>query len=141
MPDLNHQIPINAPAAKVYRAVATQEGMRGWWTADTQLEEKPGGKAVFGFENRGMVFRMTIDVLDPNTIVRMSCLGDHREWAGTKLEWKVTEQDGKSNLSFTHRNWQEVTPFCAACNSTWGELMYRLKAFVETGQPDPHWIH
>jgi len=33
-----------------------------------------------------------------------------------------------------------VTAYAIGCNSTWGELMYRLKIFAETGRPDPHWI-
>lgn len=45
MADLKHQVPIDAAAAKVYQAVATQNGMRHWWTADSQMEEKAGGKA------------------------------------------------------------------------------------------------
>jgi hypothetical protein len=31
MVDLNHQIPISAAAAKVYAAIATTDGNRGWW--------------------------------------------------------------------------------------------------------------
>jgi hypothetical protein len=27
----------------------------------------------------------------------------------------------------------------AGCNSMWGNLMFRLKAFVETGKPSPQW--
>jgi hypothetical protein len=25
------------------------------------------------------------------------------------------------------------------CNSTWGELMYRLKGYLEGENPGPHW--
>ena len=64
MADLSHQVPIDAPAAKVYAAIATQNGMRNWWTADTQMEETTGGKAEFGFDKRGMVFRMDIKALE-----------------------------------------------------------------------------
>ncbi|MCI0389905.1 MAG: SRPBCC domain-containing protein [Acidobacteria bacterium] len=139
MADLHHYIQIDVPAAKVYDAVATQKGMRGWWTADSHLEERVGGKAEFGFDNRAMVFRMAIDALEPGKLVRMTCAGDHPEWAGTHLEWRITEEGGKSAVSFIHRDWRESTPFYASCNSTWGELMYRLKAYVESGKPAPHW--
>jgi hypothetical protein len=27
----------------------------------------------------------------------------------------------------------------ATCNSTWGELMYRLKGYVDGKNPGPHW--
>lgn len=50
MADLRHQIQIKAAPAKVYAAIATQAGLRGWWTADSKTEDKAGGKAEFGFD-------------------------------------------------------------------------------------------
>ena len=32
-----------------------------------------------------------------------------------------------------------MTDMVATCNSTWGELMYRLKAHAEGKNPGPHW--
>lgn len=139
MPDLLHSIPINASPKDVYDAVATQTGMQGWWTRDTKMDERVGGKAEFGFNKRGMVFRMVVDALEPGRTVRMSCSGDHPEWAGTSLEWRVEATPEGSILRFSHCGWREVTPFAATCNSTWGELMYRLKSYVETRRANPHW--
>lgn len=31
------------------------------------------------------------------------------------------------------------SPVYAMCNSTWSELMYRLKDYVEGRNPGPHW--
>lgn len=33
-----HQIMINAPAEKVYEAITTTEGFKGWWTTDAKAE-------------------------------------------------------------------------------------------------------
>jgi uncharacterized protein YndB with AHSA1/START domain len=139
MPDLKHQVPINASPARVYAAIATQNGMRNWWTADTGMDEKPGGKAEFGFDKRGMIFRMDIKKLDADGQVVMQCHGDHPEWNGTTLTWIIDRQDGKTILHFNHSGWKEVTDFCASCNSMWGNLMYRLKAYVEGKNPGPLW--
>ncbi len=46
MADLFHSIPINASPKDVYDAVATQKGMRGWWTRDTKMDERVGGNAA-----------------------------------------------------------------------------------------------
>jgi hypothetical protein len=104
------------------------------------MESKVGGKAEFGFEKRGMVFRMVVDALEPGKSVRMSCSGDHPEWTGTNLEWTIEPAPEGSILCFYHRGWREMTPFAASCNSTWGELMYRLKNYVETKRAEPHWV-
>jgi uncharacterized protein YndB with AHSA1/START domain len=139
MTDLRHRVRINAAPEKVYAAVATQAGMQGWWTRDTTLNAKVGGKAEFGFDRRAATFHMTIEELTPNGCVRMTCAGDHPEWAGTTLEWRVEPMSGGSLLAFEHRGWREPTEFCTDCNSMWGNLMYRLKSFVESGQPAPQW--
>ncbi|HEX9588168.1 MAG TPA: antibiotic biosynthesis monooxygenase [Bradyrhizobium sp.] len=49
MAEIRHQIAIEAPPEKVYAALATQAGLRSWWTADTVADHKTGGKAEFGF--------------------------------------------------------------------------------------------
>jgi uncharacterized protein YndB with AHSA1/START domain len=134
-----HSITINAKPKDVYDAVATQRGMQGWWTGDTKMEEKLGGRVEFGFEQRAVVFRMRVEALEPGRRVAMSCSGDPAEWAGTTLEWNVRPNGEATTIDFCHGRWKGMTPYAAMCNSTWGELMYRLKNFVETRQPDPHW--
>jgi uncharacterized protein YndB with AHSA1/START domain len=139
MAEIKHQIAINAPPQKVYAALATQAGLRRWWTADTTADERVGGKAEFGFDQRNTVFRMKIDQLIPGKRVVWSCLGDHPEWAGTTLTWDLEADDDRTVLRFTHGDWKSITDFCAICNSTWGELMYRLKDYLEGKNPGPHW--
>jgi uncharacterized protein YndB with AHSA1/START domain len=139
MADLHHQININATPDKVYAALATQEGLRGWWTADTKADEKVGGKAEFGFDKRGMVFRMKIEKLEAGKRVVWSCHGDQPEWNGTTLTWDLAPNDRGTTVRFTQSGWKAVTEMYAICNSTWGELMYRLKSYAEGRNPGPHW--
>ena len=139
MAEIKHQIPIKAAPAKVYAAIATQAGLRSWWTADSTADEKTGGKAEFGFDKRGMVFRMKIETLEPGKRVVLSCHGDHPEWDGTLLTWDVSPENDGTILRFTHSQWKSVSDFCASCNSTWGELMFRLKDYAEGKNPGPHW--
>ena len=136
---LHHQVPIEASPAKVYAAISTSEGNRGWWTADSKVDQKTGGKAAFGFDKREMVFNMTVDKLIPNEEVVMSCHGDHPEWNGTTLTWSIAKDGDQTSLRFTHSGWKSASDFCASCNSMWGQLMFRLKRYAESGKPDPQW--
>src|ERR1700757_651984 len=111
MSEIKHQIPINATPEKVYAAIATQKGLRQWWTADTTVDENDGGKAEFGFDKRGMVFRMNIDSLEPSRRVVWSCHGDHPEWNGTVLTWDLTPQDDNTTLRFTQSGWSQSPIF------------------------------
>jgi uncharacterized protein YndB with AHSA1/START domain len=139
MPDLRHIVPVQAAPDRVYAAVATEAGMRSWWTADTQMEEKVGGKAEFGFDNRQFVFRMTIEKLDPDRCVIMRCHGDAEEWNSTMLRWDVSQGNGATTLCFVHSGWRELTDFCSSCNAMWGNLMFRLKDSVEGNGRGPQW--
>jgi uncharacterized protein YndB with AHSA1/START domain len=141
MADLKHVVPINASADQAYAAVATQAGHRKWWTADTHIEERVGGKAEFGFEHGRMVFRMRIEKLDPGRCVIMRCHGDDPEWNGTTLTWDIIKNDTGDDLTlrFVHSGWREVTDFCTSCNSMWGNLMFRLKDSVEGKGRGPQW--
>jgi uncharacterized protein YndB with AHSA1/START domain len=120
MGEIRHLIPIAAPPAKVYAALASQSGLRGWWTADSTADEREGGRAEFGFEKRAMVFRMTIATLDPDKAVVWVCQGDSPEWRGTTLSWNIEPQNGGCRLRFTQSGWREMTDYVAACNSTLG---------------------
>jgi uncharacterized protein YndB with AHSA1/START domain len=140
MPDLRFIVPINADPDKIYAAVATQAGMRNWWTADTQMVEAVGGEAEFGFDKRAFIFRMTIEKLDPGRCVIMKCHGDNPEWNGTTLRWDIaSNQDGGGTLRFVHAGWREVTDFCSSCNAMWGNLMFRLKDSLEGKGRGPQW--
>jgi uncharacterized protein YndB with AHSA1/START domain len=140
MTDLNHIVPINAPPDKVYAAVATQAGMRSWWTSDTQMDARVGGHAEFGFNNRQVIFRMTIERLEPGRSVVMNCHGDPDDWNGTTLRWDISANDsGGSTLKFVHSGWRAMTDFCASCNTMWGNLMFRLKDSLEGGSRGPQW--
>ncbi len=139
MAELKHQIAIKSTPEKVYAALTTEIGLRQWWTADVKAEDKVGGKAEFGFDQRATVFRMKIVKLNPGKEVIWSCQGDNREWAGTRLIWKISGEGSVTVVRFTHRGWKAVTELYAICNSSWGELMHRLRDYVEGKNPGPHW--
>ena len=82
---------------------------------------------------------MRIDELRPGARLVWSCLGDPDDWKGTRLTWALSKADDGTMLHFTHGNWRATTDYFAMCNSTWGELMYRLKGYVEGKRPGPHW--
>jgi len=130
MADMYHEIQINASPTKVYEAITTQKGLRGWWTGDSVAEPKVGSVAEFGFSKRATLFRMCIAELIPEKRVIWECLGDFDEWIGTKLIWEIMADDDATKLRFTHGNWRSTDSWFATCNTTWGALMYRLKDYV-----------
>lgn len=138
MSDIRHEINIQAPPQTVYEALTTQEGLQNWWTVDTQALPEVGSLAVFGFFNRSTVFRMRIDELIPEKRVKWSCEGDVDEWIGTEIQFDLESDEGAgSKMRFQHKNWRSMEGIYAQCNTTWGNLMFRLKAFAEGKNPGP----
>ena len=69
MPDIVHSVTIHGRPESVYRAVATAEGIRGWWTRDAALEPRLGGPGQFGF-NDGKVMTTVEAVRLYNVLAR-----------------------------------------------------------------------
>src|SRR5476651_2910867 len=64
MPDILHKVGIKASSLNdVYTALTTLDGLRGWWTTDTQGDSKAGGTIAFRFGGGG--FDMKVLELQP----------------------------------------------------------------------------
>jgi len=139
MHELHHEIQISASPQTVYEAITTQKGIRSWWTRDSVVQPRVGSVAELGFNNRALLLRLRIDELRPQKRVMWYCLGDDEEWKDTRLMWDISEKDGATTLHLLHAYWRSPGSTFAKSNSRWGELMHRLKDYVEGRNPGPRW--
>lgn len=141
MVDIIHRVGIKAPISKVYAAVATVEGVAGWWTRDTTGNSKPGGifKVVFrspaGDEVGGMEFEVL--KLDPGKEVVWRCKSGPEEWVGTEVNFNLSQAGDYTIVLFGHRKWREAIEFTAHCSMKWAVFMLSLRELVETGMGRP----
>jgi uncharacterized protein YndB with AHSA1/START domain len=127
MADILHSIQISAPADAIYPLISTAQGLMQWWAADV-IES--GGTVELGFFNRQTVYRLRAQINQPPSRFEWIC-ETGKEWAGTRLIFKL-EPAGKGTLvRFTHAGWQSATDYFVSCTTTWGELMFRLKSAAE----------
>lgn len=135
MPDIKHSIQIETSPNLVHPLVATAEGFKRWWAADV-TEVKASGNVELGFFNRATVYGLhPIQIEAPRQAHWICQTG--KEWSGTHLLFDLTEQKGQTQVRFTHADWRGETDYFVACNTTWGELMFRLKAAAEGKTPGP----
>lgn len=59
MPDMLHEVIIDAPPNSVYEAITTEKGLKSWWTADTEATPEPKSVAVFGFGTKAALTNLT----------------------------------------------------------------------------------
>jgi len=137
--ELIHRIGIAAKPQKIYDALTTEEGIKGWWTTDVKMDAEVGGKAVFGFMNHSTVFQMRIEQLTPPLFVVWKCAeASSPDWVGTTQEFRLEPGYDEVLLKFSHGGWERGGDHCYYCNTTWGHLLVNLKDYVERGVKNPY---
>lgn len=138
MADIIHRIGIRAPAAKVYDALATAEGVAGWWTRDTTAMDGHVNvtfRDAAGKEIGQMDYEMT--KLEPARTVHWRFLAGPPEWLGTHVTFDLAEDRGMTIVNFGHREWKEPVEFMGHCSMKWAVFLMSLRELVETGRGKP----
>lgn len=135
MPDIRHAITINAQPDRIHPLIGTGLGFAKWWAADVTGHP---AKGIFdlGFFNRATVYRLQLLPAGNPPQTEWLCQTGP-EWQNTRIVFQMSESKGQTLLRFSHAGWQAETDYFVACNTTWGELMFRLKAAAEGKNPGP----
>jgi uncharacterized protein YndB with AHSA1/START domain len=131
MADIRNLIQIEVPAAKVYPFVCSGSGLAKWWAEDMTVQTD--GRVELGFFNRATIYPLQLVRAAAPSEIEWVCVGG-KEWNGTKLRFELSENKGQTALRFAHADWEAETDYFLSCNTTWGALMFRLKAIAE-GKP------
>ena len=85
---------------------------------------------------------MRVERLEPDRVIAWLCQGDFPYWAGTRVTWEMQPSPipGETTLTFSQTGWPTDYPPEAfgQVNFTWGQIVARLKAYAESGQPQPY---
>jgi len=128
MVDIRHAISITASPEEIYELVSSARGFARWWAAD--VTEKAGGIVELGFFQRATVYVLQPVRLAPPSEALWICQSG-KEWQGTRIEFWLQALGANTMVHFSHAGWAADTEYFISCNTTWGELMFRLKAVAE----------
>jgi uncharacterized protein YndB with AHSA1/START domain len=140
-------VTIAAPAAVVYRAITSPEGLRGWWTTTCEVGTGVGAQSIFRFGQTHNVMRVVS--LQPDAEVRWECVEQHHhasgqltrtdEWAGTSVVFRlVAVSPSTTLLHVEHIGLVPELECYDICNTGWNHFLgTSLKGFVETGKGSP----
>jgi uncharacterized protein YndB with AHSA1/START domain len=138
--DLTRRIRLRASADRVFTALATADGMRGWWT--DRVSGTGGLGAVLRLEFAGLDehIDLRLDELRSRAGVVWTCL-EHTElteWNGTRITFSLADAGHDScDLDFRHVG---LTPGRACyedCTIGWDHFLASLAAYVERGHGMP----
>jgi len=140
MKTIEHQLLIDAPASRVYEAIATADGISTWWDPQTPrqtdrglvLEHNPGPE-------HGIVQLRVVDRV-PNTRVEWECVSTHpasspaSAWTGTHFIFELSPRDGTTEVDFRQTGYDERSSFFTANREAWLQVLQNLKRVVETSR-------
>jgi uncharacterized protein YndB with AHSA1/START domain len=140
MPDILHKVGIKSSSPDdVYRALATVDGLSGWWTTTTQGDRpgdpKVGGVLQFRFGAGG--FDMKVLELDPARRVLWQVVVGPDEWIGTTVGFDLKQIDDWTIVLFKHAGWAAPVDFMHHCSTKWAVFLLSLKSLLETGAGSP----
>jgi uncharacterized protein YndB with AHSA1/START domain len=142
MVDILHKVGIKSSPLGVYNALATREGLCGWWTKDTQWDGKVGSVISFRFGDRGFIDVKVLE-LDPAKRVLWQVVDGPANWIGTKISFDLVQEDDFTLVFFKHQGWKEPNEFMHHCSTKWALFLMSTKSLVETGAgaPYPNDVH
>ena len=137
MKAIEHHLLIDAPASRVYEAIATADGISAWWDTQTPkqtdrglvLEHNPGPE-------HGVVQLLVLDRV-PNTRVEWECISTHPAsspasvWTGTHFVFELAARDGATALTFRQTGYDERSPFFTSNADAWQRVLANLKRTAE----------
>jgi hypothetical protein len=133
MPDIHHAIQIAATPVGVYPLVATARGFGQWWAEDIS---ESGGLVELAFFKKTTIYRLKLKIDQAPILAEWICESG-QEWDGTHIIFRLESRPSGTLLRFTHSGWRSETDYFTSCNTTWGELMFRLKASAEGNSRGP----
>lgn len=139
MPDIMHMLRIHTSPERVYEALTTAEGIRDWWTRDSDLDSQVGGTGEFRFNQKQVVATVKIDELDPPSRVGwMTVACSLPSWNGTKITFDLRRDGNDTVLRLAHRGFEKTGDDIASTTSGWGYYLFSLRRYLETGKGTPH---
>ena len=138
MAAIRHRVGIDAPQARVYEALATTEGISGWWSRDVAGDSIVGGTLQFFFGNPEPRLVMEVVELVPTERVVWRCVQGPEGWVGTNLTFDLKRDADETVVLFSHADWRDPVEFMYHCSTKWAYFLLGLKAGFEGGTATPY---
>jgi uncharacterized protein YndB with AHSA1/START domain len=141
MVDILHRIGIEGRSADdVFDALATRDGLAGWWSEQVEGDSALGDVVTFRFVADGVeIGTIGVKVIElvPAKLVRWEVVDGPPEWNGTTIAFELTQADDWTIVLFSHTGWAEPVEFMHHCSTKWATFLVSLKELVETGTGSP----
>jgi uncharacterized protein YndB with AHSA1/START domain len=131
------QMDVDAPVERVWSALSSPDGVRGWWTSQADVDVRPGGVTRLSFPDAPMTWDLRTEEATAGRRLRWRCVGGPPPWVGTDIVFELDESSGATRVRFDHSGWEDAEEMVRIVTFGWGQILPRLSRYAATGRPDP----
>jgi uncharacterized protein YndB with AHSA1/START domain len=134
---IHHVFDVAAPPARVYPALATADGLAGWWSTRVTADLRVGGLISFIFA-ADFHPRMRIATLSEPHRVEWEMAGGHEPWNGSTFRFDLAEAPAGTRVRFWQGYGRQLGEDAfGVYNFNWGYYLDSLRLYAETGTGKP----
>jgi len=133
MPEIFHDLVINATSSEVFAGITTSKGLDAWWTKCANAQPLPGGEYALGF-GPGYDWKAVVTAFVPDKHFELEMTGSNESWQGTRISFVLTPRDQKTVLSFSHTGWRDINDEFRFSSYCWAMYLRLLRRYLELGE-------
>jgi uncharacterized protein YndB with AHSA1/START domain len=133
-----HVLDIDAGPSRVWQALATEEGLAGWWSTKVSADMRLGGVIDWTFQE-GFNPDMEITELSEESKMAWRCIGGHEPWGDNTFVFEIKPLDGQRTQLWMRQDYaQELSDEAYGIyNFNWGYYLHSLQQFAANGTGHP----
>ena len=137
MPDIFHDFPIAAPPERVFRAIATPDGLDEWWTKHSAGQPTPGAEYELWFGPE-YDWRARVTRCVPGSEFELEMVSADEDWRGTRVGFRLEARAGSTWVRFHHRGWPSPNEHYRISCYCWAMYLRVLRRSLEHGEVVPY---
>jgi hypothetical protein len=132
---------VDEPPAQVFNAV---NNVRGWWTENLRgNSQNLNDEFEVRFGDVHYSKQKLIEVVPDKKVVwliresKLNFIKDKSEWTNTEISFDISEQNNKTQLSFTHIGLVPQIECYNNCSNAWSYYVNSLRDLITSGKGHP----
>ena len=133
MPDIYHQLTINAPGRDVFEGIAFPKGLDAWWTKTSNGKPEMGNeyRLDFGPEYK---WKAIVTKCRMYNEFEWNLTQADADWIDTKVGFLLQGENNFTRVLFYHLGWPQENDHYKRSNYCWAMYLRILKRYLEFGE-------
>ena len=127
-----HDLVINAPISKVFKAITEPEHLKNWWPLKCSGNPEIGGKYNFYFAPEYDWYGQVIQ-FNSNRTFHIKMIKSDSNWNPTTFGFDLEKFDESVQIKFWHTGWPVCNSHFRRSSFCWAMLLNGLKNYAERG--------